>query len=134
MSTSPRKSNANLRDRDLAHFIHPLHNRAVHENAHVWVRGNGAILTNADGREFIDGLAGLWNVTAGHGRTELADAMHGQASTLAYASGYSGSSNQPAIELARQTLQPRWLCSESAPPEQLFPACVFFLRKGRAGP
>ena len=102
MSTSPRKSNANLRDRDLAHFIHPLHNRAVHENAHVWVRGNGAILTNADGREFIDGLAGLWNVTAGHGRTELADAMHGQASTLAYASGYSGSSNQPAIELAEQ--------------------------------
>ncbi|MED5461597.1 MAG: aminotransferase class III-fold pyridoxal phosphate-dependent enzyme, partial [Pseudomonadota bacterium] len=80
----------------------PLHDRALHENAHVWVRGNGAILTNADGREFIDGLAGLWNVTAGHGRTELADAMHGQASTLAYASGYSGSSNQPAIELAEQ--------------------------------
>ena len=102
MSTAPRKSNADLRDRDLAHFIHPLHDRALHENAHVWVRGNGAILTNADGREFIDGLAGLWNVTAGHGRTELADAMHEQASTLAYASGYSGSSNQPAIELAEQ--------------------------------
>ena len=66
------------------------------------VNGDGAVLTDADGREFIDGLSGLWNVTAGHGRRELADAMHTQASTLAYISGYSGSSNRPAIALAEQ--------------------------------
>ena len=102
MSTPYKSRNAELRDRDLSHFIHPLHSSTLHANANVWVRGQGAILTNADGREFIDGLAGLWNVTAGHGRPELADAMQEQATTLAYASAYSGSSNEPAIELAEQ--------------------------------
>ena len=93
---------ADLLTRDLAHLIHPLHEESLHRNARVWARGNGAILTDADGREYIDGLAGLWNVTAGHGRTELADAMSEQAAELAYVSGYAGSSNPRAIELAER--------------------------------
>ena len=93
---------ADLLTRDLAHLIHPLHEEPLHRNARVWVKGDGAILTDADGREYIDGLAGLWNVTAGHGRTELADAMHQQAAELAYVSGYAGSSNPRAIELAER--------------------------------
>ena len=102
MSTGLGTTNATLRDRDIAHLIHPLHDATLHAHANVWVKGDGAVLTNADGREFIDGLAGLWNVTAGHGRTELADAMRDQAATLAYVSGYSGSSNEPAIALAER--------------------------------
>ena len=66
---------ADLLPRDQAHLIHPLHDPSLHRDARVWIKGDGAILTDADGREFIDGLAGLWNVTAGHGRTELAEAM-----------------------------------------------------------
>ena len=89
-------------DRDRAHLIHPLHDEALHTTARVWVKGDGALLTDGDGRECIDGLAGLWNVTAGHGRTELAEAMRDQAARLAYVSGYSGSSNALAIELAEQ--------------------------------
>ena len=102
MPNATATTNADLRTRDLAHIIHPLHDPALHAHAHVWVKGNGAVLTDADGHEFIDGLAGLWNVTAGHGRAELAEAMRSQATTLAYVSGYSGSSNQPAIALAEQ--------------------------------
>ena len=93
---------ADLLTRDLAHLIHPLHEEPLHRDARVWVKGTGAILTDADGREYIDGLAGLWNVTAGHGRTELADAMREQAAELAYVSGYAGSSNPRAIELAER--------------------------------
>jgi adenosylmethionine-8-amino-7-oxononanoate aminotransferase len=88
--------------RDLAHLIHPLHSCKVHEKGHVWVKGDGAILVDADGREYIDGLAGLWNVVAGHGRKELAAAAATQMETLAYCSGYTGSSNPPAIELAEK--------------------------------
>ena len=102
MPSATGTPNATLRARDLAHLIHPLHDAALHAHANVWVKGEGAVLTNADGREFIDGLAGLWNVTAGHGRTELADTMRDQAATLAYVSGYSGSSNEPAIALAER--------------------------------
>ena len=102
MSTAIGPTNATLRARDSAHLIHPLHDASLHADANIWVKGDGAVLTNADGREFIDGLAGLWNVTAGHGRTELADTMRDQATTLAYVSGYSGSSNEPAIILAER--------------------------------
>jgi len=95
-------TNTELLTRDAAHLIHPLHDPHTQQQARVWVKGQGAQLTDADGREFIDGLSGLWNVIVGHGRQELAEAAATQAATLAYASGYAGSSNQPAIELAEQ--------------------------------
>jgi len=53
-----------------------------------------------DGKEYIDGLAGLWNVLVGHGNTELADAARKQMAQLAYSSNYVGAANVPAIELA----------------------------------
>jgi len=60
------------------------------------------MLIDAEGNEYIDGLAGLWNVVLGHGRRELAEAAREQLETLAYASGYAGSSNPRAIELAER--------------------------------
>ncbi len=65
------ETKSELLQRDIAHLIHPLHSRSLHESqGHVWVKGEGAILTDVDGREYIDGLSGLWNVVAGHGRTD----------------------------------------------------------------
>lgn len=89
-----------LLERDRSHLIHPLHNAETHRQGHVWVKGRGSILTDADGREYLDGLSGLWNVVAGHGRRELADAARVQMEELGYCSGYAGSSNPRAIELA----------------------------------
>jgi putrescine---pyruvate transaminase len=91
-----------LLSRDLASLIHPQHDPAVQRAGRVWVRGDGAMLVDADGKEYIDGLAGLWNVVLGHGRREVADAAREQMATLAYASGYAGSSNPRAIELAER--------------------------------
>ncbi|MEX0702649.1 MAG: aspartate aminotransferase family protein [Planctomycetales bacterium] len=88
--------------RDRAHLLHPLHDPRIQEQGHVWVKGEGAVLFDADGKEYLDGLAGLWNVVAGHGRKELARAAAAQMETLAYCSGYTGSSNPPAIELAER--------------------------------
>ena len=95
-------TNAELIARDTAHLIHPLHQTQAQQAARVWVMGEGALLRDADGNEFIDGLAGLWNVLAGHGRRELAEAARAQCETLAFASGYNGSSNEPAIALAER--------------------------------
>ena len=93
-------TNAELIARDTAHLIHSLHDTRAQQSARVWVSGEGALLRDADGHEYIDGLAGLWNVLAGHGRRELAEAARAQSETLAYMSSYTGSSNKPAIELA----------------------------------
>ena len=100
--TTTTGGNKALIARDQAHLVHPLHDSSTHAHGRVWVKGEGATLTDADGQQCIDGLAGLWNVTAGHGRKELADTMQIQASQLAYVSGYSGNSNTQAIELAEQ--------------------------------
>jgi adenosylmethionine-8-amino-7-oxononanoate aminotransferase len=93
---------SDLLARDRAHLIHPQHDRAVCDRAHVWVKGSGALLTDASGAQYLDGLAGLWNVIAGHGRTDLADAAREQMVALGFASGYAGSSNPRAIELAER--------------------------------
>ncbi len=87
---------------DKRHMIHPLHFASDHANPKVYVSGEGAILRTADGREYIDGLASLWNVNIGHGRKELAAAAAKQIETLAYASAYAGFSNEPAIRLAEK--------------------------------
>ena len=47
-----------LLSRDLASLIHPQHDPAVQRAGRVWVRGDGAMLIDADGKEYIDGLAG----------------------------------------------------------------------------
>ena len=91
-----------LLTRDRMHLIHPLHNQSAHQSGHVWIEGKGAVIIDAEGKEYIDGLSGLWNVAAGHGRAELVEAASQQMNTLAFCSGYAGSSNRPAIELAER--------------------------------
>ncbi len=91
---------AALLERDAEHLIHPIHSSAATAGGHVWVRGEGARLFDADGRDYVDALSGLWNVFIGHGRGELADAAARQMRQLGYASGYAGSTNRQAIALA----------------------------------
>jgi adenosylmethionine-8-amino-7-oxononanoate aminotransferase len=50
----------------------------------VIVRGEGAYVFDAQGRKYLDGLAGLFTVQVGHGRTELAEAAAKQAKELAF--------------------------------------------------
>src|SRR5215467_5882062 len=87
---------------DQKHLIHPLYHPNDAKNPFVWVEGEGSILRTADGREYIDGLAGLWNVTLGHGRKELAQAAARQMEQLAFTSSYTGHTNIPATELAER--------------------------------
>ncbi|MBI4589392.1 MAG: aspartate aminotransferase family protein [Candidatus Rokubacteria bacterium] len=93
-------SPADLIKADQEHLIHPLHHPMDHSEPLIFVKGRGAVVTDVQGREYLDGLAGLWNVNVGHGREELAQAAERQMRELAYFSNYVGSSNIPAITLA----------------------------------
>ena len=90
---------------DQQHLIHPLHHPIDHAEPIIYVRGRGAKIQDIRGREFIDGLSGLWNVNIGHGRAEMAEAAAGQMKELAYFSSYAGSSNIPAITLANRLIE-----------------------------
>jgi adenosylmethionine-8-amino-7-oxononanoate aminotransferase len=87
---------------DYAHLIHPLFHPVDQKDPYVWVKGEGAILHSADGKQLIDGLSGLWNVTLGHGRKDLAAAAAKQMEELAFVSGYVGATNVPAVQLAEK--------------------------------
>jgi adenosylmethionine-8-amino-7-oxononanoate aminotransferase len=69
-----------------------------------WVleRGDGALLYDADGREYLDALSGgVFAVLAGYGREEIARAMYEQAQRLPYTSPY-GTTSTVTVELARK--------------------------------
>ncbi len=63
------------------------------------VRGEGAYVWDSHGRRYLDGLAGLFVVNAGHGRTEIAEAAAKQAAELAFFPLWSYA-HPTAIELA----------------------------------
>jgi adenosylmethionine-8-amino-7-oxononanoate aminotransferase len=90
---------------DQEHLIHPLHHPTDHSKSVIYVRGCGATVKDIDGNEYIDGLSSLWNVNAGHGRIELADAAAEQMKQLAYFSSFVGSSTVPSIKLAQRLIE-----------------------------
>jgi putrescine aminotransferase len=91
-----------LLESDRRYLVHPLHHPDDHRQPLVVVEGKGAILRDAEGRDYIDGLSGLWNVNIGHGRGELADAASAQMRRIAFASAYIGATNEPAVRLAEK--------------------------------
>ena len=67
----------------------------------VIVRGQGHKIWDDQGREYIDGLSGLFVVQVGHGRVELAEAAARQAGQLAFFPLWSYA-HPRAIELAER--------------------------------
>jgi adenosylmethionine-8-amino-7-oxononanoate aminotransferase len=67
----------------------------------IIVRGKGHRIWDDKGRSYFDGLAGLFTVQVGHGRSELAEAAAKQASELAYFPLWSYA-HPAAIELAER--------------------------------
>ncbi|MBB3329448.1 L-2,4-diaminobutyrate transaminase [Halomonas campaniensis] len=67
--------------------------------------GKGIHIRDKDGREFIDGFAGLYCVNIGYGRTEVAEAIYQQALELSYYHTYVGHSNEPQIALSERILE-----------------------------
>lgn len=85
----------------LAPFLHPFC-RPTREDFLTIVRGEGAVVWDREGREYIDGMASLWCVTVGHGRREIIDAVATQMSTLAVYHTFEPFTNEPAERLAAE--------------------------------
>jgi putrescine---pyruvate transaminase len=99
----PADESSRLYELDRTHWLHPqgdLDAPAGTIPQLIFTSGQGATLTDVDGREYIDGMASLWNVNVGYGRTVLADAAAEQMKTLAFSSAYGGFGTAPAIQLA----------------------------------
>ncbi|MBV8084374.1 MAG: aspartate aminotransferase family protein [Chloroflexi bacterium] len=87
---------------DQAHLLHPHAVVGQPLPPLVLVRGKGALVWDADGKEYIDGTGGLWLNTVGHGREELARAAADQIAKLEYYSSFGDLSNEPSIRLGER--------------------------------
>jgi putrescine aminotransferase len=93
---------AALRRLDEAHHLHPFtDHRALHKaGTHVIRSAHGSTLVGEDGREILDGLAGLWCTNVGYGRQEIVDAVTEQMKAVAFYPSFFNTTTEPAIRLA----------------------------------
>ncbi len=66
--------------------------------------GEGCVIRDRDGRELLDGFAGLYCVNVGYGRQEIADAIAAQAKSLAYYHAYAGHGTEASITLSKMVM------------------------------
>ncbi|WP_182083989.1 aspartate aminotransferase family protein [Aureimonas sp. ME7] len=89
---------------DIAHTLHPNTNLRAHEanGPLVIARGEGIRVYDDRGKEYIEGLAGLWSVGVGFSEKRLADAAYAQMLKLPYYHTFTSKSNEPSIRLAEK--------------------------------
>ena len=105
---------------DLSHYWMPFTANRQFKNApRLLATAQGVHYRTIDGREILDGTAGLWCVNAGHGRREIARAVEEQLINLDYVPAFQ-MGHSSAFELATR------LCNIS--PEGM--SRVFFTNSG----
>jgi len=88
------------------HGFADMHVVADHEI--VMVKGDGAMLTDSAGHEYIDATAALWFCNVGYGRREIADAVAEQLLKLNAYSSFGAYTTEASIKVAHRlaTLAP----------------------------
>jgi 4-aminobutyrate--pyruvate transaminase len=92
--------------RDIATLVHPYTNLKAHQTKGPLIisRGRGVNVYDDQGKEYIEGLAGLWCVSLGFNEPRLVDAARRQLEMLPYYHSFGSKSHGPAIELAERIL------------------------------
>ncbi len=82
-------------------FLHPF-TKPTRQQFISIARGEGAVLWDTDGNEYVDAMASLWYCAVGHGRREIADAVANQIGTIEAYSCFDPFTNEPADRLAEK--------------------------------
>ncbi len=92
--------------RDVAVNFHPYTNARKHEEKGAMVirEGKGIYVYDDAGKEYIEGLAGLWSVAVGFGEERLVEAARAQMAKLPYYHSFAHKSHEPAIDLSEKLL------------------------------
>jgi len=122
--SAPNFSQGNsLAARDVQNVIHAYTNLSAHEKTGPLIieTGKGVHVYDDNGKEYIEGLAGLWCTSFGFGEKELIDAAYRQMQKLPYYHSFASKSTEPGIVLAEKLLN-------MAPSSDL--SKVFFVNSG----
>jgi 4-aminobutyrate---pyruvate transaminase len=95
---------SNLAARDVETLVHPYTNLATFRDSGPLVieRARGVYVYDTEGKDYIEGMAGLWCTALGYGNEELVEAAAAQMRKLSFAHLFTGRSHDPAIELAER--------------------------------
>ena len=95
---------SNFAARDVEAVLHPATNLATHRTSGPMMleRAEGIHVYDSSGKEYIEGLAGLWCTGLGYGNTELVDAAAEQMRKLSFTHLFGGRSHEPAVQLAEK--------------------------------
>lgn len=106
--------------RDIAHHLHPYTNLKAHESVGPLVisSGKGVTVTDETGKEYIEGVAGLWCTSLGFDEPRLVEAAIRQMRTLPFYHAFAHKSHEPAIDLAE-----RLIALAPVPMSKVFFAC-----------
>ncbi|MCZ6722005.1 MAG: aminotransferase [Proteobacteria bacterium] len=101
MSQEPAR-NLSLEEMDKQSSLHPFTALDLHMKTgpRIIASGKGVRVTDTNGNELLDAMAGLWCVNIGYGREEIADAVAEQIRKLSYFHSFASMANEPAIRLA----------------------------------
>ena len=93
-----------LEAKDLAHVLHPTTNLAAHQRQGpaIHARAEGVYLWDSHGKQYLEGMAGLWCTALGYGEPELVRVAEAQMRTLNYSQLFGGKANEPSILLAEK--------------------------------
>ena len=93
-----------LEGKDLAHLLHPTTNLKLHrqQGPSIHDRAEGVYLWDSKGKQYLEGMAGLWCTALGYGNEELAKVAEEQMRKLSYSQLFAGKTNEPSILLAEK--------------------------------
>ncbi len=96
-----------LQARDVKFHLHPSTNLDQHEvnGPHVFNRGEGIYVYDDDGKQYIEGLAGLWCASLGFSEKRLVKAATRQLETLPFYHNFAHKAVEPSIELAEYLVE-----------------------------
>ena len=95
---------AELQALDAAHHMHPFTtgDELNAKGARVITRAKGVYLTDSDGNEILDAMAGLWCVNLGYGRPEMGQVAARQMNELPFYNTFFQTTHVPAIALSAE--------------------------------
>ena len=103
-ATAARNSNA---ARDIANVLHPYTDHRAHakNGPLVIARGEGVKVWDDQGKEYIEGVAGLWCAALGFDSKRLADVAHQQMLKLPFYHAFGAKSHEPLIDLSEMLIE-----------------------------
>jgi putrescine---pyruvate transaminase len=95
-------SKQHLQALDRAHHLHPFTDfRDLNQRGtRVITRAEHISIFDIDGREYLDGMSGLWCCNLGYSRNEIIDAVTAQLRELPFYNNFFQCAHPPSIELA----------------------------------